>query len=431
MRALGGIVVVTNEPGAIAPALAAGADVVPDEQDAGQSPAAAAGVARAWERGAERVLLVPGDCPALEPAEVEELLAERVEAPAVTIVSDRHGTGTNALLLAPPRAIAPAFGEGSFARHSAAAEAAGAVAVESRRRCFSTSTLAATWRLCEPCSRAHGPRLRTRRRAGRVGGRSPVTWRLLGGLAGGLPEVRAGRRPGGAARRSGGRIGLRDGDVLSVAHKVVSKVEGRVRRLGDVEPGERAGEAAGTAGPAPRPGGARRGAEVLRDERVLVCRTRHGFVCANAGVDASNAGEPGAVVLLPLDPDASARALRAGLREHAGVGPAVLVTDSFGRAWRHGQSEVAIGCAGLAPLDDWRGRADRDGRELAATWIAVADEAAAAADLSRSQGSGEPAVVVRGLERFVTARRRARGGGTGRPPGGRFLPVTARPRGSP
>ena len=127
-------------------------------------------------------------------------------------------------------------------------------------------------------------------------------------------------------------------------------------------------------------------------------------MCANAGVDASNAGDPGAVVLLPLDPDASARALRAGLRERAGVAPAVLVTDSFGRAWRHGQSEVAIGCAGLAPLDDWRGRDDRDGRVLAATWIAVADEAAAAADLARTgKDSGEPVVVVRGLERFVTS----------------------------
>jgi coenzyme F420-0:L-glutamate ligase/coenzyme F420-1:gamma-L-glutamate ligase len=186
----------------------------------------------------------------------------------------------------------------------------------------------------------------------------------------------------------------------------VSKVEGRVRRLGEVEAGERARELATRLDRDPRHVQVvlDEAAEVVRDERVLICRTRHGFVCANAGVDASNTGEPDAVVLLPLDPDASARALRAGLREHAGVSPAVIVTDSFGRAWRHGQSEVAIGCAGLAPLDDWRGREDRDGRELAATWIAVADETAAAADLARSgKNSGEPAVVVRGLERFVTS----------------------------
>jgi 2-phospho-L-lactate guanylyltransferase len=126
VRGLGGLIVVSDEPRARAPALEAGAELLPDAAEAGQSPAAAAGVARALELGAERVLLVPGDCPALEPAEVDELLAERPGAPAVTIVPDRHGTGTNALLLAPPTAIAPAFGEGSFARHRTAAEAAGA-----------------------------------------------------------------------------------------------------------------------------------------------------------------------------------------------------------------------------------------------------------------------------------------------------------------
>jgi coenzyme F420-0:L-glutamate ligase/coenzyme F420-1:gamma-L-glutamate ligase len=142
---------------------------------------------------------------------------------------------------------------------------------------------------------------------------------------------------------------------------------------------------------------------VLRDDRVLICRTRHGFVCANAGVDASNAGAPDRVVLLPEDPDGSARRLRASLAERVGARPAVVVSDSFGRAWRQGQAEVAIGCAGLRPLDDWRGRPDSGGRELRATWIAVADEAAAAADLARAgKDAGEPAVVIRGLERFVT-----------------------------
>jgi coenzyme F420-0:L-glutamate ligase/coenzyme F420-1:gamma-L-glutamate ligase len=119
-------------------------------------------------------------------------------------------------------------------------------------------------------------------------------------------------------------------------------------------------------------------------------------VCANAGVDASNAGAPDALVLLPEDPDASARTLRRAL------GCAVVITDSFGRAWRIGQCEVAIGCAGLAPAQDWRGRLDNDGRALAATVIAVADEAAAAADLARGKDSREPAVRVRGLQRHVT-----------------------------
>jgi len=208
------------------------------------------------------------------------------------------------------------------------------------------------------------------------------------------------------AEASAAAGGLRDGDVLAVAHKVVSKAEGRVRSLSAVAPGERARELAGAHGKDPRHVQVvlDESAQVLRAARgVLVCVTPHGFVCANAGVDASNAGPEGDLVLLPADPDASARALRRGVEELAGAAPAVIVTDSFGRAWRHGQCEVAIGCAGLAPLEDWRGRRDSDGRELRATWIAVADQAASAADLARAKDSREPAVVVRGLERHVGA----------------------------
>ena len=132
---------------------------------------------------------------------------------------------------------------------------------------------------------------------------------------------------------------------------------------------------------------------------VLICRTRHGYVCANAGVDTSNA-PPGCVVLLPRDPDASARALRHALHP---VHCAVVIADSFGRAWRIGQTDIAIGVAGLDPIDDWRGRTDSEGLELQATVIAVADQAAAAADLARGgKDSRQPAVVVRGLERYVT-----------------------------
>jgi coenzyme F420-0:L-glutamate ligase/coenzyme F420-1:gamma-L-glutamate ligase len=125
-------------------------------------------------------------------------------------------------------------------------------------------------------------------------------------------------------------------------------------------------------------------------------------VCANAGVDASNVGVPDAVVLLPRDPDSSARTLRQRLRELTGASPAVVMTDTFGRAWRHGQIEVAIGCAGLAPLEDWRGRRDGAGRELRATVVAIADQVAAAADLVRGKDSRQPVVLVRGLERFIT-----------------------------
>lgn len=219
----------------------------------------------------------------------------------------------------------------------------------------------------------------------------------------GLPEIGAGDDLGALIA---GSAELVDGDVVAVAHKVVSKAEGRVVALTSVSAGERATELAGAHGKDPRAVQVvlDEAVEVLRAERgVLICRTRHGFVCANAGVDASNAPAPDALVLLPHDPDASARALRARIRETAGVTVAVVVTDSFGRAWRHGQCDVAIGCAGLAPLDDWRGRTDAVGMDLRATWIAVADEVAAAADLVRMKDSRQPVVVVRGLDRYVTA----------------------------
>jgi coenzyme F420-0:L-glutamate ligase / coenzyme F420-1:gamma-L-glutamate ligase len=223
----------------------------------------------------------------------------------------------------------------------------------------------------------------------------------------GMPEVTAGDDLGTMIARAAEAVdGLGDGDVVVVAHKVVSKAEGRVRSLEEFEPGERARELAAAHDKDPRHVQAvlDETVELLRADRgVLICRTRHGFVCANAGVDASNVPRPGDVVLLPVDPDASARRLRDRLGELTGARPAVLITDSFGRAWRHGQCEVAIGCAGLAPLDDWRGRVDYTGRELRATWIAVADQAAAAADLARAKDAREPVVVIRGLERYVNA----------------------------
>ncbi len=199
---------------------------------------------------------------------------------------------------------------------------------------------------------------------------------------------------------------LRDGDVLCVAHKVVSKAEGRIRRLADVEPRERALTLAGQQGKDPRLVQAVLDETVtlLRaDHGVLICETRHGYVCANAGVDQSNAGAPGELVLLPTDPDRSARELRGRIAAALDARPAVLITDSFGRAWRLGQTDVALGAAGLMPIDDRRGQTDARGRELQATMIAVADAVAGAADLARSKDSDEPAVLARGLERFVTA----------------------------
>jgi coenzyme F420-0:L-glutamate ligase/coenzyme F420-1:gamma-L-glutamate ligase len=219
----------------------------------------------------------------------------------------------------------------------------------------------------------------------------------------GIPELRPGDDLAQLLATAAGR--LADGDVLVVAHKAVSKSEGRVVALSDVQPGERALALAAEHGKDPRVVEVVLGesAEIVRSRPgVLICRTHHGYVCANAGVDASNA-PPGELVLLPLDPDASARGLRRRLRELTGVAPAIVIADSFGRAWRVGQCDVAIGIAGLQPAEDWRGRHDAEGRRLDTTLIAVADEAAAAADLARRKDGREPAVLVRGLERHVVA----------------------------
>jgi coenzyme F420-0:L-glutamate ligase/coenzyme F420-1:gamma-L-glutamate ligase len=224
----------------------------------------------------------------------------------------------------------------------------------------------------------------------------------------GLPEVRAGDDLAALLAAARGDGGFAAGDVLVVAHKVVSKAEGRVVALRDVEPSARARALAREIGkddPRHVEVVLRESAELVRAQRgVIISRTHHGFVCANAGVDASNAAGDDELILLPVDPDASARALRAALGRAGAGSPAVVIADSFGRAWRHGQCDVAVGIAGLAPLEDWRGRTDAHGRELHATWIATADQAAAAADLARGgKDAGQPAVVLSGLERHVTA----------------------------
>ena len=197
----------------------------------------------------------------------------------------------------------------------------------------------------------------------------------------GLPELAAGDDLGSlladAAERAGGLVA---GDVVVVAHKAVSKVEGRVERAADPL------------------------AVVLREARavrrrrgdLVIAETEHGFVCASAGVDRSNTPGEGWVVLLPHDPDASARRLRSALRERFGLAPPVIVSDSFGRAWRQGTTDVAVGVAGLAPLLDLRGTRDGGGYILSSTVIAVADELAGAAELVMGKARGIPAAIVRG-----------------------------------
>ena len=223
----------------------------------------------------------------------------------------------------------------------------------------------------------------------------------------GIPELEAGddlaTLLAEAAERAGG---FETGDVLVVAQKAVSKVEGRVVDLRAVEPSERARELAGDMDP-------RRIEVILREARrvvrsrppLLITETQHGFVCASAGVDASNAKGPDTVVLLPVDPDASAARLRVAITERTGLDLAVIVSDSFGRAWRQGTTDVALGVAGVEALRDLRGHRDRVGYELHSTQIAVADEIAGAAELVMGKTEGVPAAIVRGLD--------ARGDGRG------------------
>jgi coenzyme F420-0:L-glutamate ligase/coenzyme F420-1:gamma-L-glutamate ligase len=212
----------------------------------------------------------------------------------------------------------------------------------------------------------------------------------------GLPELREGDD---LARLIVEQADLQDGDVVVVAQKAISKIEGRVVRLDNVEPSARALELAGEGDP-------RRVEVVLSEAKrvvrnrgsLLITETRHGFVCASSGVDASNAPEPGAVVLLPVDPDASAARLRSALEELTGCDVGVVVSDSFGRPWRQGTTDIAVGAAGIDVLRDLKGARDPNGYELKSTVIAIADEIAGAAELVMGKLDRTPVAIVRGLE---------------------------------
>jgi coenzyme F420-0:L-glutamate ligase/coenzyme F420-1:gamma-L-glutamate ligase len=196
------------------------------------------------------------------------------------------------------------------------------------------------------------------------------------------------------------RVGLEDGDVVVVAQKAISKVEGRVVRLDDVDPSPQAVEIAGDEGDP------RRVEWILREAKrvvrvrapLVICETRHGFICASAGVDQSNTPEPGTLVLLPVDPDASAVALRETIRERSGREVGVLITDSFGRPWRQGTTDIALGAAGIEVMQELTGEHDPVGYELKATVIAIADELAGAAQLVAGKLDRVPVVIIRGLD---------------------------------
>ncbi|OLC13809.1 MAG: coenzyme F420-0:L-glutamate ligase [Chloroflexi bacterium] len=217
----------------------------------------------------------------------------------------------------------------------------------------------------------------------------------------GLPEVRPGDDLGDLISS---RAKLEAADVLVVAQKVVSKAEGKLRHLSTVQAGDEAKRIAKQLIAAPDPRLVQvildESVRVLRSHRVLITETRHGFVCANSGVDQSNVGEPDVVTLLPDDPDASARLIREGIRERSGVEVGVIVSDTFGRPWRLGIVNVALGVAGLPALIDLRGAPDDAGREMHATVLAIADDLASAAGLVMRKTARAPVVVIRGMELF-------------------------------
>ena len=216
----------------------------------------------------------------------------------------------------------------------------------------------------------------------------------------GIPELEEGDDLAASlVAASEGAGGLEAGDVVVVAQKAVSKVEGRVVELGEIVPSSRAIELAADRDPRRTEVILREAKEIVRARPpLIIAETRHGFVCASAGVDASNAKGPDTLVLLPLDPDASARAIRARMHDLTGLDVGVVVSDSFGRAWRRGTTDVALGVAGIAPLQDLTGKLDSAGYELHATEIAVADEIAGAAQLVMGKTDGIPAAIVRGVQ---------------------------------
>lgn len=218
-----------------------------------------------------------------------------------------------------------------------------------------------------------------------------------------LPEIEEGAHLG---TLIADRERISSGDIVVIAQKIVSKAEGRIVDLTSVTPGPEATALATEVDKDPRL------VELILDESraiirkspgVLIVETTSGWVCANAGIDASNIPGDHNVALLPTDADDSARRIRDEITETSGTRPGVVITDSFGRPWRLGQTDIAIGCAGLPALDDWRGRTDREGRELAAAAPALIDQIAAAADLTRGKDGGAAVIIISGLDDHVTA----------------------------
>ena len=404
------ILVVTPDADAAGLAERYGATVLAEREAEGHTAAVARGLAACRALGATVMLTVPGDLPCLTPDEVRAVLAACGPPPAAVFVPSRSGLGTNAACLAPPHAVPLRFGEPSFADNLAAARARGiepvvlelpgagldidrpedlATLVGGRGRATRAAAVLTSIDL------APSPR--------------PVRLEVLG--IRGLPEIRPGDDVAAllVAAAAAQDTPLRAGDVVVVSQKVVSKAEGRLVRLAEVTPSPFAIEVGEALKKDPRLIEVilRESRRVVRMDRgILITETRHGQICANAGVDQSNVGL-GWASLLPEDPDASARLLVDRIRALAAVEVAVIVADTFGRPWREGLQNVAIGVAGMQPLQSYLGVPDAHGYTLQATILAVADELAGAAELVMGKLEAVPVAVVRGY-RFTPGAGSAR-----------------------
>ncbi len=430
---LSGVLVVSPDPGVLNAAVAEGADAL-EQSGVGLNGALQDGRAWAVARGATALLVLPADLPFVSAAEVESLLQRSAEGARdgealVALVPDRHGDGTNALLVAPPTVIPFSFGPGSRRQHAAAARHAGARLVEIEgpltvdldtaddlllvdfdRLAHETPAPAAAGSAAAPAPGAPSaaaetpagqPRLHRPKHLDAPESRGQFEVIAVEGI----PEIAADDDLptiiADALERTPGALPFEPGDVVVVTQKIVSKAEGAVVDLTTVEPRPEAVEFGRRWDRDPRQVEVvlREARRVVRMTRgVIITETAHGFICANGGVDASNVGphSGSAVTLLPVDSDASAARIRAVLRTRFGVDVGVLISDSFGRPWRWGIVDVAIGVSGFLPLEDLRGTADADGRVMRSTVRAVADEIASAAELALGKTAGRPVAVVRG-----------------------------------
>ena len=348
--------------------------------------------ARKWavDEGASALLVLPADLPLLCAPDVEAVLeaAAEAEGSLVVISPDAAGTGTNALLLRPPDALPFLFGPNSFEAHLNAAreQEIPAQVCERTRLAFDIDT-------ADDLAQFHERAAED----ARAGDHEPSEGLRVLPLDG-IPEVRPGDDLVDLIAQAAGDDMLGAGDVVVVTHKIVSKAEGRLVDLNTVEPSPLVKSFAERYDKDPRQIEVvlRESRRIVRMDRgIIISETHHGFVCANAGVDVSNVPGSDTVCILPVDPDASARRLRDALASRVGADLAVIVSDSFGRPWRQGITNVAIGVAGMEPLADYRGEKDAHDYPLTTTVLAIADELASAAELVMGKTKNIPAAVVR------------------------------------